>query len=477
LSGGTKQDIEKILAQRELCRRRLFDFFRLVAWPTIEQGTPLSTNWCVELICDHLEALGRRELGDFGHSLAIFVPPRHSKSSIAGIAFPMWLWLNNPTERFLHVSYNLDLAITHATQRRDLVKSEAYQRLRTVTLGDDNRKTIRNAAHGYSRVLPKGRVTGNGATGLIMDDVHPTTASAAEIAKDLQFYKGGLKSRLNQRDSFKLLIMQRVGENDLGWQCENEGYKVLKVAAMASERRIYTFLRSDRQIEVPEDTLIDPSRLTDDLDVLKQDAKTWATQYLQEPKVEGGMLFNPDDFTTNPAYGSVDWQNCVISVDSASSEQSYSCYWAITVWNYNDPKGVMYLKWVHREKMEYRKGKAALVELIELHKPWAVLIENKSTGISLLSDLPTVLSHQPVLVPIKPSGSKVVRAERAAELLKWRTVALPDSAWVKDFKDELEYFPMSAYDDQVDSVTQFVNWLGDSESIKHKAENKLFVLD
>jgi predicted phage terminase large subunit-like protein len=472
-----RREIERILAQREICRRNLFEFFKVVAWPQIEPGTTLSTNWCVELICDHLEALGRRELGEFNHSLAIWVPPRHSKSSLACITFPMWLWLRDATERFLHVSYNLDLTMTHAAQRRDLVRSRDYQLLRTVGLCDDNKKTIRNKDGGYSKILPKGRVTGNGGTGLIMDDVHPTTASAHEIEKDLVFYNSGLKSRLNQVDSFKLLIMQRVGEHDLGWQCEEEGYKVLKVAAMANERRQYHFLRQNKVIEVPENTLIDPSRLTDSLENLVKDAKTWATQYLQTPKIDGGSIFDPSAIATNPAYGMVDYKHCVISVDSASSEAEYSCYWAITVWNYSDPRGLIYLRWVHREKMEYFKGKETLRELIELYKPWAVLIENKSTGISLLSDLPSILDHQPKLVPIKPKGSKIVRAERASDLLKYRTLAAPgDAPWFEDYKKELEYFPLSAYDDQVDSTSQLINWVGDSIA-EEREEKPLFVID
>jgi phage terminase large subunit-like protein len=45
--------------------------------------------------------------------------------------------------------------------------------------------------------------------------------------------------------------------------------------------------------------------------------------------------------------------------------------------------------------------------------------------------------------------------------MKWRTIVVPgDATWLPDYRSELELFPLSAFDDQVDATSQFINWGG-----------------
>lgn len=466
--------IEKILATRALAKRDLMVFFKHFAWPVVEPSTPLAVNWAMELMADHLMALGRRQIP--GNALLANLPPRHSKSSLCTIAFPMWLWLQDPSERFIHSSYNLQLARLHSTYRRDIVKSPGYQMLRPISLkGKDTQAYFQNHNQGYSLVVPRDKATGNGATGLILDDLHSTADGATEIARGVHSYKKGLRSRLNQTNSFKLIVMQRVGESDVAQAAIEEGYYHLNIPAECNKRRIYTFF-SGRTVEVPENTLIDESRLTDSVTNLKKDAVVWATQYLQTPRVDGGAVFKMEHFQKSDELNSAQHTVRILSVDTASSTKEYSARWAFEVFDYSDPAGAVALRTVHADKYEYFEGKQKLMEMIGLFKPNIVLIENKSTGISLISDLPVELGYLcPQIVPIKPKHDKLIRAAIASASIRKRNFSIPKEApWLEDFLNECNLFPLSQYMDQVDALSQFFIWLDEEQSEAKKVQGSLF---
>ena len=481
ITDSEKREIERILALREYARRDLITFFKYFAWPVIEPSTVLSINWAMELMADHLMALGKRELGEYKHSLLISVPPRHSKSSIATIVFPMWLWLTDPSERFLHLSYNMELAITHSVSRRDLVRSNQYQLLRRIDLvGNDQKTKFANKDKGVSYVQPKNRVTGKGSTGIIMDDMHSTVDTAEDIAKTVEYYKNGIRSRKNQIDSFKLIVMQRVGESDIANQAIEEGYYHLNIPAMDAQRRTYFFLRSSRSIEVPENTLIDPTRLTDDLETLQANPRVWATQYLQKPAPDSGLLFQKKLFIDNLAYWNATYSRRIITCDTASTDKDYSCNWAMLVYDLTTSASTNCLRDVECNKYEYASGKEALANLILKWNPTEVLIEDKSTGTSLLSDLPYVLGvNCPKLtaIPVKAGDNKKKRAARAADVMRYLNNVLPiHSHWKDKFLKEILFFPNSAYDDQVDSMSQFYNYIQDEQNEMLEEQGKVFSL-
>jgi hypothetical protein len=78
--------------EAEQARRRasasLYEFVRQ-AWHVVEPGIPFVESWHIEEICEHLEAVSAGEL----RRLLINIPPRHSKSTIVSVMWPMWEWL------------------------------------------------------------------------------------------------------------------------------------------------------------------------------------------------------------------------------------------------------------------------------------------------------------------------------------------------------------------------------------------------
>jgi predicted phage terminase large subunit-like protein len=62
-------------------------------------------------------------------------------------------------------------------------------------------------------------------------------------------------------------------------------------------------------------------------------------------------------------------------------------------------------------------------------------------------------------IAIKPDGDKFVRMEAQAARFEAGQVHLPREApWLSTLLHELLAFPNARHDDQVDSISQFLNW-------------------
>ena len=112
--------LQKIRA--ELARRSLLEFTRQ-AWHILEPGVPMKEGWVLEAICEHLEAVADGRI----KRLLINVPPGSSKSRLARVMFPLWLWTKNPWMRIIGASYALSLSERDSYYARTIVQSDWYQ--------------------------------------------------------------------------------------------------------------------------------------------------------------------------------------------------------------------------------------------------------------------------------------------------------------------------------------------------------------
>jgi hypothetical protein len=86
-----------------------------------------------------------------------------------------------------------------------------------------------------------------------------------------------------------------------------------------------------------------------------------------------------------------------------------------------------------------------------------VLIERASSGLQLVQDLRREGHIRPISP--RPEGDKVSRLEAHTAKLESGYILLPErGSWVEDFKAELLAFPNGRHDDQVDALTQFLDW-------------------
>lgn len=147
----------------------------------------------------------------------------------------------------------------------------------------------------------------------------------------------------------------------------------------------------------------------------------------------------------------------VQSWDTAIKAGEHCDYSVCTTWLIQ--QGHYYLRDVMREKMGYPALKRMVRVCAEKWQPHAVLIEDKASGHMLLQDL---REEELPLIGITPTLDKVTRFAAVTPLFEARKVYLPkQAAWLADFEAELLAFPHAPHDDQVDSVSQFLQWIKD----------------
>jgi predicted phage terminase large subunit-like protein len=125
--------------------------------------------------------------------------------------------------------------------------------------------------------------------------------------------------------------------------------------------------------------------------------------------------------------------------------------------------GVHYLVDMLVLKLEYPELKRAMIRHAARFAPEAILIEDKASGQSLIQDL-RAETALPVIARI-PRGDKLARLLRVTPLMEAGKVALPDRApWLMALEQELFSFPEGAHDDQVDAISQYLNWVRERSS-------------
>ncbi|MEM1384653.1 MAG: hypothetical protein AAF713_06860 [Pseudomonadota bacterium] len=97
-----------------------------------------------------------------------------------------------------------------------------------------------------------------------------------------------------------------------------------------------------------------------------------------------------------------------------------------------------------------------MISQAEHHRADVLLIENAASGQQLKHDAPP---NVPRRIPIKPEGDKVSRASGVSAKVEAGGLILPrDDTRLDMFERELLSFPNALQDDQVDALTQLLNW-------------------
>lgn len=151
------------------------------------------------------------------------------------------------------------------------------------------------------------------------------------------------------------------------------------------------------------------------------------------------------------------------SWDTASKGKDLSDPSVCTTWL--EYQGNYYLVDVYADRIAYPELKRRVASMAYRDTPHAILIEDKSSGQSLIEDLRED-SFPFNIVPIEPVKDKVTRMSSASLTIEAGRVFIPSmSPWLADFETEMSSFPASKNDDQVDSTSQFLNWMRESTEI------------
>lgn len=448
----------------ELARQNLHSFFARFAWPALSPATPFADNWHIGAICEHLEAVARGQI----RNLIINMPFRMLKSTLVSQAFPAWDWLTNPSREFLTASYATDVATRDAVDARRIIESLAYQHafghLFQLT-GDQNVKTrYENDKRGRRTVTSTDAAgTGFGGDIRIVDD--PVSAkkadSAIELQKSIEWWKGTMATRANDpRTGAAIIVHQRLNSNDLtGYLlAEEKGWDHLVLPMRFDPELQKTTSIGFRDPRTEKDQLLHPERIDEETCArLEKSLGAYHTnaQLQQNPAPRSGIIFGRGDWRFYTVVPKLD--EIVISVDCTFKDALTSDYVAIQAWGRVGSHH--YLLRRQKERLAFGATCDAVRTFAALYPDAiAVLVEDKANGSAVISTLSGQLHG---VTPIQPEGGKVARAFAMQPEHEAGNIWLPDASVdpdIETFLDEASRFPAGAHDDEVDAMTQYVNW-------------------
>lgn len=427
-------------------------------------GSEIKWNWHHDVICD---ALFGCHMGE-EKRLIINVPPRSLKSFICNIAWPAWLMGQNPRIKIISISYAQDLAGKFSRDQRQLMSSDFYKQIFPKTQINPKKcgeTEFVTTAGGFRLATSTGGIlTGRGADVIIIDDpIKPDDAySQTQRGNCIRWIEGTLMTRLDDKDiGVMVMIMQRLHEEDpTGHFLEKGGWKHLSFPSIADGDEKWQ-LRNRKIFSRREGEILHPEHETESiLNALKRDMGSlfFNSQYQQNPIPADGNIIKKEWFQYYEDTKKIPefcLPGCILSIDTAMKDGDQNDWSVITVWvkrsrNY-------YLIDVIRKRMNFPELYKTISELARELRPSNILIEDKGSGTALIQQLRKTIWCQ----EINPVGDKVERLASASIAFEQGRVFFPanNPSWLKPFKDELLAFPRAKYDDQVDSTSQYLNYM------------------
>ena len=474
---------------------------------------PFVPTWHIRSICEHYEALARREI----YRLLVTLPPGYAKSSVFSVFGPAWVWLIRPEERILSASHADDLATRDTRRSRALMQTDWYRSL----LGpdawefttDENRLTLySNDRLGYRLRTHVTGGTGWRGTFLQLDDPHNAEElqSETQLAAAWRWWGETFMNRLDDTVDERGVVGvvgQRIGHGDLiGRLLEGDPagtrwthlclpvrydpkhkYVTPPARKLRSGREIQGDLR-DEPGELLAPLFMDDERLADK--TFDASTATIAAQYQQDPVAKEGDLlkralwryypsadsfYGTERFTRERAAVLLPrFRMIVHSWDTSVKDREKSDYVSGQTWGI--PADRPADRWLLR-LVWARLGLNATIEAMLDLAEWGQeiwpdvrtysLIEAQANGEDAAAE---IRSRVQGVVVWAAKNTKYQRAEAASPALDGRNLVLPGYALpegtdydprtptdVQNFVDELAGFP-GGRDDQVDAWSQMVNW-------------------
>lgn len=454
----------------------LYDFLK-DAWKVLEPGVPFTPGWHLEAICKHLEAVSNGEI----KRLLINIPPRHSKSTLVSVIWPVWQWLHKPSTQFLCASYALSLAIRDNRKSRLLIQSpwfqSVYQSAFTLSSDQNVKSYFENSSRGYRLAVSTGSAaTGHGGSILIGDDLHAIDEKESDVAREscLDWFDTTFSTRLNNPSTGAIVVIgQRIHMDDIsGHLIEQGGWEHLCLPAEYDPDRKCSTSIGWEDPRKEEGELLWKERFS--REILERQkynlgALGYSALYGQNPIPPGGYVFNTTyerlftispqrdmyHLTTPSGMRSVLASECweLTTSDVAAKEKEANDFTVFAHWAVTPEHDVLLLDlWRGHWTIPQQKEKAR-----QFYRTWytqrysAFWFEDVAYQSAISQDL---LTEGIPCLGFHPQGDKVMRAVGASIYQEaGKVYFLRGALWLEDFRKEIYTFPKSAKDDQVDTLS------------------------
>lgn len=451
--------------ERRVCESSYYEFFK-IAWKRIPEvgNEPLEDNFHIRYLCDllqkRIEAVALLQPKD--KDLIINIPPRTLKTNIVSAFLNAWAWTRWPHLRFICASYSQTISEDINGRVSKILNSDWYKQLWgykfKVTL--DNAGNIENSKGGERfATSSSGSCTGKGCDVFIIDDpLNPKeSASEAMRAQAIDFYNSVARSRLNnQRVGLRMLVMQRLHEDDLsGYLLANERKHWFHVCLPATNE--YPVYPEDLGSQY-QNGLLFPKRLFPEFLQVEASKSTYSGQYGQSPRPPQGNLFKEEMFELVEDLPEFDYMFAV--ADTASTEKQSSDYTVCAVFGVAGPD--LYIIDVLRRKMKASECEEAfknfLGKYLDSYGFRGAWIEPKGHGIYLNQKF----AEEQIIVPSDEELKELYKdrkwdkVQRANNILihlsNWRVKVFKEITGILEMLEECFNFPKGKHDDFVDCV-------------------------
>lgn len=470
-------DLELIQIEKELLELDEMEFFQkarkdlLFFTKYVEPNYFI--NWHHRYLCKKLTQFANGEI----KRLMVFMPPRHGKSELVSRKLPAFIFGINPNAQIILASYASELASLMNRDVQKIIDSPSYAELFPETFLRKFHKRTNDSGPSASRTTELfeivghkgmfrscgvgGGITGMGADYAIIDDPIKNQEEAfSKVYRDKvwHWYQSTLSTRLEKNDHI-LLTMTRWHDDDLAGRLlkltkedeNSDKWEIISFPAIKEN----SFNKNDPR-EIGE--ALWPWKYPQErLKKMKANFGSffWGSMYQQDPVPTEGGLFKREWWKTYkeaPVFTKiVQFWDCAQKV-GISNDYSVCSTWGVTNNGY-------YLLDVWRNKVEAPQLEQTSQNLYLKWQPHQVVIEDKSSGSSLIQNL-----RQKTTIPIfafdPKQRDKEVRASAVTPIVESGRCFIPESApWLEDFLLEHERFPNAEHDDQVDTTSMALEHL------------------
>ncbi len=455
--------------EASLCKSSFYDFVKRF-WDTVIPDRPV-WNWHIRAICSELQEVAERVFRGEPrvHDIIVNVPPGTSKSTICSVMFPAWVWTRMKTARTICASYSQQLAMDLSLKCRDVIKSEKWTRLfgKADLRDDQNTKTYFKNQAGGTRfcVGTNGTVTGFHGHFLIVDDpIDPNRAfSEAELKTANRWVTETLKTRMiDKAVTVTILIMQRLHQSDpsaVMLKKSKEGgipVRLIKFPAEV-EGDPEKVVRPKKYAKFYEKGLLDRFRLKrKTLRQMKVDLGEYAYsgQMNQRPVPLGGGMFKVDRVNSEPATPKLsDFVEIVRFWDKAATRDGGAYTAGVKMGK--DKLGRFW--WLGVVRGQWESGaRENMITNTAKSDGYQVLVgleqEPGSGGKESAESSAKRLAALGYRVRIeRPTGDKALRADPLSVQVNLGNAFMLAAPWNGPLLEELQFFPLSTYKDQVDA--------------------------
>lgn len=385
--------------------------------------------------------------------LIINIPPRYGKTELAVKCFIAWCLANNPQSKFIHLSYSDNLALDNSSQTKEYIESDSFQKLWQMKLKKDAQsksKWFNDYGGGVYATASGGAITGFGAGvaeskvfagAIIIDDPLKPDDAFSEVKRKAvnERFNNTIRSRVNDRDTPIIVIMQRLHEDDMSGFLLNGG---------SGEDWTHLCLPALNENNEP---LWEDKHTFDELEQIRQGSRyTFAGQYMQTPSPDEGGEWKKNWFEiiNKQSIPPIKWN---MYIDGAYTKD-----------NANDPTGIQIAGKYNNDYIiltsidKYLEMPELLKFIPEFIKATGVQIsmiyvEPKASGKSIAQ----LIKKQTKLniAEIKSDFvqmSKIERARSVSPFIESGRVKLIDGSWNQHYLQQIAVFPNGKHDEHID---------------------------